>query len=58
MFKIGVREVGERQLRRWIIHNSLQPEQYWNGKNWTDNGRRALLYQDRNQAYHQAKREN
>ena len=55
LFKIGSREVGTRAHRRWVLHNSLTPEQFWNGKQWTESQYKTLLFLDRNQSYHTAK---
>jgi hypothetical protein len=55
LFKIGAREVGTRAHRRWVLHNSLSPEQFWDGKQWTESQDEALLFVDRNQSYHTAK---
>ena len=56
MFKIGCREIGERNTRRWIIHNDQVPEHYWNGTGGSVNQGDAQLYHDRNKAYPTAKR--
>ncbi|MDA1165584.1 MAG: hypothetical protein O3B13_21010 [Planctomycetota bacterium] len=47
--------MGTRAHRRWVLHNSLSPEQFWNGKQWTESQSEALLFVDRNQSFHTAK---
>jgi hypothetical protein len=56
MFKIGCREIGERNTRRWIIHNDQVPEHYWTGNGWDATQGEAKLYHDRNKAYPAAKK--